>query len=598
MTFSASIRRFAPWLNLPLGLLVVLLQRLPALRVAGAGGDLACVARAGDLLRAAVTAAALGAVHSLAGATAYVQTPVNPVRGTVGTQLDVFFTYTGTPSPPASFRVTGTLPPGLSFVPAPLLGTIRSDRPRITGIPTQAGSFTITVQGFNIDGLTNGIQQPINFIITGNSPPLIVTQPQNVTASAGGTATLSVQATGSPAPTFQWTRNGAPLFGATAASLVFSIVQPSDAGTYAVVVSSGGTSVTSNSVSLTVVAGGPPPVLVAQPLSVTVAAGSTAALTVVATGTPAPTYQWRKDGAAIAGATDATLTLPRVATASAGNYTVAVNSGGTAVASNPATLTVGGGEGRLANLSVRTNLGANSALIVGFATNGMKSVLIRGIGPTLDAFGVPGTYADPRLELFNGAAAKIGENDDWNATLVPVFGAVGAFPLTLASKDAALQASLAGTHSTHLSGPNSGVVLVELYDSGPGMAVRLVNVSARNLVGTGDNILIAGFVVDGSVGKTLLIRAVGPTLGSFGVPGTLVDPKLEIFNAATQKVVENDNWSPTLASLATSVGAFPLLTGSRDAALLITLPPGAYSAQVSGVGGGTGEALVEVYEVP
>jgi hypothetical protein len=143
------------------------------------------------------------------------------------------------------------------------------------------------------------------------------------------------------------------------------------------------------------------------------------------------------------------------------------------------------------------------------------------------------------------------------------------------------------------------VTLVELYDSGGAMFPRLINVSARNFVGTGDDILIAGFNVSGAVAKTLLIRAVGPSLQAlFGLTDALTDPKLEIYNSAGAKLVENDNWSAVLAPIATSVGGFPLVNGSRDAALLVSLPPGSYTAQVAGVAGGTGEALVEVYEVP
>ena len=123
-------------------------------------------------------------------------------------------------------------------------------------------------------------------------------------------------------------------------------------------------------------------------------------------------------------------------------------------------------------------------------------------------------------------------------------------------------------------------------------------VSARNAVGTGDNIRIAGFVVDGSAAKTLLIRGVGAKLAEFGVTDVLTDPKLEIYNAAGLKIAENDSWNALLQALARSVGAFDLTLGSRDAALLITLAPGTYTAQISGSGGTTGEAIVEVYEVP
>jgi hypothetical protein len=153
-----------------------------------------------------------------------------------------------------------------------------------------------------------------------------------------------------------------------------------------------------------------------------------------------------------------------------------------------------------------------------------------------------------------------------------------------------------GSHTAQVRGVGSGVVLVEVYDAaGSG---KLINVSARNAVGTGDNILIAGFVVDGTAAKTLLIRGVGAKLAEFGVAGVLADPKLEIYAPAGVKIAENDSWNPLLQPLARRVGAFELTAGSRDAALIITLAPGAYTAQISGAGGSTGEALVEVYEVP
>jgi hypothetical protein len=110
--------------------------------------------------------------------------------------------------------------------------------------------------------------------------------------------------------------------------------------------------------------------------------------------------------------------------------------------------------------------------------------------------------------------------------------------------------------------------------------------------------LIAGFTVAGTGTKQVLIRAVGPGLFAFGVPGTLVDPRLDVFNSAGIRVAENDNWAAGLAPTFTAVGAFTLSSGSRDAAILATLPIGAYTVQVRGADNGTGDAIVEVYEVP
>jgi hypothetical protein len=601
MPFSAAFLRVLPWINLPAVVLVMLLQRTPLLRLLTGGAHQVLQSRGGEVLKAVFTLAGLGAIHGRAGATTFRVTPSNPLNGTVGTPLQLTFTYTGTPSAPQFYNVQGTLPPGLSFIPALSGGVVRSGTPVISGTPTAAGSFAVRVQGVGVGG--QGQFETINFTISGGVTtvaPTITAQPQATTVTAGGSATFNVTATGTPAPSYQWRKDGTALSGATANRLTLNNVQAGDAGAYSVVVTNSAGSVTSGAATLTVTPATPTfaPAIVAQPISVNVVAGSSAALTVVATGTPAPDYQWRRNDVPITGATRETLLIGSVAAGNEGTYTVTVSNAAGFVNSSAATLSVGAGASRLANLSVRTNLAASQLLIVGFATNGAKDVLLRGIGPTLAAFGVGGVLADPRLAVFSGATQEVA-NDNWPASLAGVFSSLGAFALTDGSLDAALRLNVAGSRTAQVSGPagSGGVVLVEVYDAVASTQPRLVNVSARSQVGTGDNILIAGFVVDGSVAKTLLIRAVGPTLAGFGVGGALTDPKLEIFQGQTKKV-ENDNWSTVAEATAAAVGAFALGAGSRDAALLVTLPPGQYSAQVSGVAGGTGEALVEVYEVP
>ena len=252
----------------------------------------------------------------------------------------------------------------------------------------------------------------------------------------------------------------------------------------------------------------------------------------------------------------------------------------------------------LSNLSVRTSLAAAQTVIVGLSTQGgAKPLLVRAVGPTLGQFGLPGAMPDPRMQLYNGSS-KVGENDDWNANISATFASVGAFKLTPGSKDSALIANVDGSASVQTSGPAGGVVLVEVYDVLPGNSQRLVNLSARNRVGTGADALIAGFSVSGAGTKRLLIRAIGPTLGAFGVPGVLADPKLEVYEGST-KVAENDNWEAGLAGSFGGVGAFGLTPNSRDSALIVTVRANqSYTVQVSGADGGTGEALVEVYELP
>ena len=184
------------------------------------------------------------------------------------------------------------------------------------------------------------------------------------------------------------------------------------------------------------------------------------------------------------------------------------------------------------------------------------------------------------------------------ATFSVTFAAVGAFPFTTASRDAALLIPLSGPHTLQATGSTGGTVLIESYDAGTGSAVRVINLSARNRVGTGANVLIAGFSVSGTGTQRVLIRAVGPTLSALGVPAVLADPQLEL-NDATGVVANNDNWDASLAPVIASAGAFPLPTGSKDSALVATLSAGRnYTVQISGVNNTVGEALIEVYELP
>lgn len=267
--------------------------------------------------------------------------------------------------------------------------------------------------------------------------------------------------------------------------------------------------------------------------------------------------------------------------------------------------------GRLMNLSVRTQAGTgDETLITGFALSGAgtKPLLVRAIGPTLGAFGLTGTLADPMVEIAPLGQANIATNNNWagTAALKTTFRAVGAFALSDdASTDAALVFSPgAGAYTAKIMGANNatGMALVEVYDAGSGNTVRLTNVSARTRVGTGDDALIAGFVVNGNVPKKLLIRAIGPTLGVFGVDGTLGDPILDVRPLGSENIVAtNDNWrgTPALKAAFGSVGAFALADdNSRDAAIVIELPPGAYTATITGNNNNTGVALVEVYELP
>ncbi|MBM3854129.1 MAG: immunoglobulin domain-containing protein [Verrucomicrobia bacterium] len=359
------------------------------------------------------------------------------------------------------------------------------------------------------------------------------------------------------------------------------------------------------------------PAIVVQPASRTVAPGGTIVLGVVANGQPAPALQWRRGGTALAGATNDQLILTG-ASAIAGDYSVVATNALGVIASATASVAFDAtvNTGRLINLSVLTDIATRGDsftmgyVVGGTGTAGAKPLVVRAAGPSLGALGVPGVLADPRMELFAGST-RTGENDNWGGApeLAAALAAVGAFAYTgPTSRDAAVATSIASRDNSVRvlaggDGTGTGRVIAELYDATPGAAFttttpRLINVSVLKNLGSG---LTAGFVLGGATAKTVLVRAVGPTLGAvpFNVQRVAADPQLRLF-AGQSQIASNDNWdgSAALAGVFSSIGAFALPIGSRDAALLITLPPGSYSAQVTVASGAIGAALIEVYEVP
>ncbi len=364
--------------------------------------------------------------------------------------------------------------------------------------------------------------------------------------------------------------------------------------------------------------------IITSPTTQTVAIGGSVTLSVTATGPGTLSYQWLKNGTAIAGATGSTYTLTNAQTTDSGTYTVTVtsSSGPTATSSGAVITVTNAIAGRLINLSVRTTAGTGTqTLIAGFViSGGTKSMLVRGIGPALTPYGVTGVLPDPLLQLYaQGNATALYSNSGWGsvssattAALDTAFSATGAFTLPdPTSKDAALLVSLApGVYSAEITGASgdTGIALAELYDDDGTYATgQLTNVSARAQVGTGNSILIAGFVISGTTNKTVLIRGIGPALTAYGVSGVLPDPRLDIYASGNSTpIYTNIGWgsggsvnTAALTAAFTSTGAFQLPnTSSNDSALLISLPPGTYTAQVKGASGDTGVALIEVYAVP
>ena len=460
--------------------------------------------------------------------------------------------------------------------------------------------------GIGTGGLRGGVEANGRVVLVGlkgqiyysaDGPPAFARQPQAQTVTAGTRATLSVTAYATGPFTYQWRRNGVALPGATADTLVLSSAALTDSGEYSVQVTNNRGTVLSAVAALTVRPLSAPPVIVAAPASRVLTQGTTTQLSVTASGTPEPSFQWLKDGVPIPGATSSTYEVRANGSASGGAYTVEVSNTLGKVTSAAASVRVIP-TNRLANLAVRAALENGQTLIVGaVVAEGTKGLLLRAAGPALNQFGLSG-LPNPAMELYTSGSRLLATNDDWNATLAPLFQSAGAFGFVVGSRDAALNPTLGGAFTVQVKGPGSGAVLVEAYDLGAETSPRLVNLSARHWVGTDADVLIAGFVVAGSGTKQVLVRAVGPTLATFGVAGALVDPELEVLDGAGRVLGRNNNWDGSLAPTFARVGAFPLAAGSRDAAALVTLPAGStYTVKVSGVNNTAGEALVEVYEV-
>lgn len=266
---------------------------------------------------------------------------------------------------------------------------------------------------------------------------------------------------------------------------------------------------------------------------------------------------------------------------------------------------------RLTNLSSRATVGTGEdALIAGVIVSdtATKRYLARAVGPALAQFGASGVVPDPQLAVFSPGAVELFRNVRWEtgpdaARLPQLTQGVGGFALPAGSADSALVIGLnANSYTVQVTSPGGrgGIGLAELYELDA--TGRTVNLSTRARVGTADRVLIGGFVVAGAAHKRMLIRAVGPALTTFGVGGALADPVLTLYSGG-QVIATNDRWSasPAAAAVATAggrVGAFALPPNSEDAALLIAVAPGAYTAEVRGKANTEGVALLEIYEIP
>lgn len=274
---------------------------------------------------------------------------------------------------------------------------------------------------------------------------------------------------------------------------------------------------------------------------------------------------------------------------------------------------------RLVNVSSRVYVaGTGDTPTVGFLVTGStpKQILLRAVGDSLANYGVSDGLANPTLTLYGANGVVLGRNAGWgNDPQIAAAGrTVGAFDLGAGKTDAALLTTLApGSYTVQVTSNNRGSVLLEVYDVASTEAVptkQLINVSTRARVDAATQ-LVQGFVISGDLPKRVLVRAVGPSLRNFGVTDAIGDPSLSVYSGDTL-IASDQDWgtagtsfravplgSPAdISTTSAAVGAFALPAGSKDAALLLTLQPGAYTAIVSGTEAQSGTVLVEAYEAP
>ena len=276
---------------------------------------------------------------------------------------------------------------------------------------------------------------------------------------------------------------------------------------------------------------------------------------------------------------------------------------------------------RLGNISTRAFVQTgDNVMIGGFIVQGTgpKTVILRAIGPELSAppYNIPNALADPTLELHNGIGTLIASNNNWQTTIiggiittnqVSAIQNSGHAP-TQPSESAIIATLQPGNYTAIVRGANNttGVALVEVYDIDGQVSSILGNVSTRAFVQTADNVMIGGFIVQGTGQKSVIVRAIGPELSAppFNIPNALGNPTLELHNGSGALIASNDNWQTTIiggiitssqVSAIQNSGHAP--TQASESAIIATLPAGNYTAIVRGVNNTTGIALVEVYDL-
>jgi hypothetical protein len=254
----------------------------------------------------------------------------------------------------------------------------------------------------------------------------------------------------------------------------------------------------------------------------------------------------------------------------------------------------------LANISTRMRVGAgDNVLIAGFIVEGTgnKRILIRGVGPSLATFGISSPLQDPILELNATGGDLVMANDNWpeNSNAAEIT-ASGLAP-TDRNESALLLSVAPGSYTAVLRGKSdsTGTGLVEVYDLDTDGPAKIVNISTRGFVLTGDNVMIGGLIISGNEPSQLVLRGIGPSLSDFGVPDVLADPLLELHDGNGSLIVANNNWRDMQEFALQNTGLAP--GNDLESAILISVTAGNYTAILKSAHDATGNGLIEVYKI-
>lgn len=262
------------------------------------------------------------------------------------------------------------------------------------------------------------------------------------------------------------------------------------------------------------------------------------------------------------------------------------------------TVKVGPGA-RALNVSTRLRVETGDGVGIGgfiLTGNQLKQVVLRAIGPSLSAAGIPGVLQNPVLELHNSSGTLLVSNDNWKDTQQSEIEATGLQPGN-DLEPAILRTLAPGSYTAIVLGKNqtTGVALVEAYDADGSASSKLANISTRGVVGTGDNVMIAGFIVGEGFATNILVRGIGPSLASDGINGVLEDPVLALHDQNGAVIASDDNWKDSQQTEIQSTGLAP--SDDREAAILATVTQGNYTAILYGKSNGVGVGLVEVFSI-